>query len=98
MVDQSTFSIELSEGAERDLEKLPPQAQQSILTEGKKWLRMDPFREIKTRIKRLSAFNPPLYRLRIGDYRAYYRIVAQRVVIIAILHKKESDRWLKRVR
>jgi mRNA-degrading endonuclease RelE of RelBE toxin-antitoxin system len=98
VVDRSTFSIELSEGAERDLEKLPLDAQRSILTEAKKWLRADPFREVKRRIKRLSAFNPPLYRLRIGDYRAYYRIVAERVVIIAILDKKESDRWLRRFR
>jgi mRNA-degrading endonuclease RelE of RelBE toxin-antitoxin system len=98
VADRSTFSIELSEGAERDLGKLPLDAQRSILTEAKKWLSVDPFREVKTRIKRLSAFNPSLYRLRIGDYRAYYRIVAERVVIIAILHKKESDRWLRRFR
>ena len=31
-----------------------------------------------------------------GDYRAYYRIVNDRVVVLAILHKKDSEGWLGR--
>ncbi len=68
------------------------------LIEIHRWLGAHPFREIKTRLKRLSGVIPPLYRLRVGDYRVYYRIRADRVVVLALLHKKESDRWLERFR
>ncbi|MFQ5916431.1 MAG: type II toxin-antitoxin system RelE/ParE family toxin [Candidatus Binatia bacterium] len=98
MADQKTFHIVLERGAEKDFGRLPTGAKQTVLQEVQRWLVTSPFREIKTRIKRLSGFVPPLYRLRIGDYRAYYRILSDRVVILAILHKKDSDRWLRRFR
>jgi mRNA-degrading endonuclease RelE of RelBE toxin-antitoxin system len=63
-----------------------------ILEEILAHLSTDPIREIKTRIKRLTGFSLPLYRLRVGDY----RIAAPRVVILGIFHRKDSDRWLKR--
>jgi mRNA-degrading endonuclease RelE of RelBE toxin-antitoxin system len=75
---------------------LPQDAQETVLLEIQRRLTTEPFKEIKTRIKRLSGLVPPLYRLRVGDYRAYYRIVGDRVVILAILHKKDSERWLRR--
>ncbi len=98
MAEQQTFRIELGAGAERDLEQLPREVQRMVLREVRRWLTTHPFQERKTRLKRLTGFVLPLYRLRIGDYRAYYRIAADRVVLLAILHKKESDRWLKNFR
>ncbi|HEV8343830.1 MAG TPA: type II toxin-antitoxin system RelE/ParE family toxin [Candidatus Binatia bacterium] len=96
MAPPRTFRIELDRGAERDLQRLPQDAQETVLLEIQRRLTTEPFKEIKTRIKRLSGLVPPLYRLRVGDYRAYYRIVGDRVVILAILHKKDSERWLRR--
>ena len=96
MAPQKTFRIELAPAAERDLRQLPSAVQTTILSEVQSRLQLEPYREIKTRIKRLTAIIPPLYRLRIGDYRAYYRIAGDRVVVLAVLHKKESDRWLRR--
>ncbi len=98
MAERQTFRIELSGGAERDLEQLPREVQRTVLLEVQRWLTTRPFQERKTRLKRLTGFIPSLYRLRIGDYRAYYRIIADRVVLLAILHKKDSDRWLKNFR
>ncbi len=98
MAGPKTFRIELAGGAERDLRQLPADVQRTILQGIHRWLTAAPFREIKTRLKRLTGFVPPLYRLRVGDYRVYYRIVADRVVVLALFHKKDSDRWLKRVR
>jgi len=95
---ENAFKIELAPGAERDLLHLPADVQRKIISEIQARLKSKPFREIKTRIKRLTGIVPPLYRLRIGDYRAYYRIAAEAVIILAVLHKKESDRWLKRLR
>ena len=98
MTAQREFRIELSSGAERDLRALPANIQRAVLAEINLRLRSEPYREIKTRIKRLTGILPPLYRLRIGDYRAYYRILEDRAVVLAILHKKDSERWLKRAR
>ena len=98
MAAQNEFRIELSAGAEKDLGALPTNIQRAVLSEINLRLRSEPYREIKTRIKRLTGMVPPLYRLRVGDYRAYYRILKDRVVVLAILHKKDTERWLKRVR
>ena len=96
MAEPKAFRIELGKSADRDLHEIPMQAQRKILGEMQLRLKTEPFREIKTRIKRLTGIVPPLYRLRIGDYRAYYRIVNDCVVVLAILHKKDSERWLRR--
>lgn len=93
---QEPFSIELQEGALRDLRRLPTTICHTILEEIRTRLTGTPYAEIKTRIKKLTGLIPPLYRLRVGDYRAYYRILEHRVVILAVLHKKDSDRWLRR--
>ena len=90
------YSIEVSTHAERENSKLPHAIARLILEEIRARLSTDPIRETKTRIKRLTGFSPPLYRLRVGDYRIYYRIAPPRVVILGIFHKKDSDRWLKR--
>lgn len=94
-LDPPRFSIEVAPHAERDLAKLPSAISRLILEEIKARLAIQPLQEIKTRIKRLTGFVPPLYRLRIGDYRVYYRVVLQQVVILGVFHKKDSDRWLK---
>jgi len=92
---QKTFRIELAPGAERDLRQLQS-AVQTTLSEAQSRLRLEPYREIKTRIKRLTGIVPPLYRLRVGDYRAYYRFTGDILVVLAVLHKKDSERWLRR--
>lgn len=90
------FSIELSHRAIRDVEHLSPTVTERILREIQGRLSSRPFEERKTRIKRLTGILPPLYRLRVGDYRVYYRIMEKRVVVLGILHKKDSQRWLKK--
>ena len=90
------FSIEVSPHAERDLAKLHNAIARLILEEIRARLSVEPIRESKTRIKRLIGFAPPLYRLKAGDYRVYYRVPQQHVIILSVFHKKDSDRWLKR--
>ncbi|MGH7833884.1 MAG: type II toxin-antitoxin system RelE family toxin [Candidatus Binatia bacterium] len=97
MAEPKTFHIDLSPGAERDLKAFSPEVQRTISKQIQNWLNKEPFKEIKTRIKRLSGFVPSLYRLRIGDYRAYYRIAGDRVAILGIVHKKDSEHWLRRI-
>ena len=90
------FAIEFAREAEREITTLPAADARIILQEIQSRLSSEPFKGSKTRIKRLVGFTPPLYRLRVGDYRAYYRIVSHQVVILTVLHKKDSVRWLKR--
>ena len=90
------FSIEVSDHALKDIQAIPEAIARLILQEIQARLTAAPYREMKTRIKRLTGFAPPLYRLRVGDYRVYYRIIPSRVIVLAALHKKDSDRWLKR--
>jgi mRNA-degrading endonuclease RelE of RelBE toxin-antitoxin system len=66
------LSIEVSAYAGREISKLPHAIARLILEEIRARLSTDPIREIKTRIKRLTGFSLPLYRLRVGDYRIYY--------------------------
>lgn len=96
MAGQKTFVIIFEPHAERDLNTFEPPTARAILQEIQQRLTAEPFRELKTRIKRLTGFVPPVYRLRVGDHRVYYRIREQHVVILAVLPKKDSDRWLRR--
>lgn len=46
-------------------------------------------------IKRLvSVEDPPLFRLRIGDYRVIYFIVKDEVKITKIIHRSKGYKWL----
>ena len=81
---------------DRDLHDIPIQVQRKVLSEIQLRLKAEPFRKIKTRIKKLTSIVPPVCRLRIGVYRTYYRIVDERGIVLAILHKKDNERWLGR--
>ena len=89
------FLIEFEREAQRDLERLEKENRLKILEEIQKYLSTTPFQPVKTRLKRMNGFKPTLYRLRVGDYRVYYRIKEQCVVILGVLHKKETERWLR---
>lgn len=93
---QGPFRVEFQRQAAREMEDLPPDKGRAILRAMDAYLSDRPFTEVKTRIKRLAGFSPPLYRLRVGDYRVYYRIIERRVAVLAVLHKKDSERWLRR--
>jgi len=49
-------------------------------------------------IKKLKGFNPPLYRMRSGDYRVLYRIEGLVITIMRVISRKELERTIKRIR
>ena len=60
-------------------------------------LEEDPFRrrsgsDIK---KLLTPDEPPLFRLRIGDYRAIYFVANYEVKVTEIIHRSKGYRWLE---
>lgn len=49
-------------------------------------------------IKKLKGFNPPLYRLRSGDYRVLYRIEGSIVTVMRVIDRKELEKTIKGIR
>jgi len=92
---RNRFIIQFEKSAARDLEGLPESDRRNVLKEIERYLTVDPFTILKTRIKKLHHLRLPLYRLRVGDYRVYYRIYHQAAVVMAVLNRRDSDRWLK---
>ena len=87
------YAAELSPRALEDIEARSPDAAARILRK---------LRELEDSpsprgdsIKRLKGFETPTYRLRIGDYRAVYRISGTVVVILRIIPRSELDRALR---
>jgi mRNA-degrading endonuclease RelE of RelBE toxin-antitoxin system len=97
-VEPKKFNIIFSPAAQRDIERLDLEEALQIARDTKNYLKSSPSPLGKTRIKKLTGFDPPLYRLRSGDYRAYYRVVSRDVIILAITHKKDSEKYLRRLR
>lgn len=60
-------------------------------------LRLDPFPKGK-RVKQLSGFEPPLYRLRVGEYRVVYKVEGERVIILVVIHRSELEAALRSLR
>jgi mRNA-degrading endonuclease RelE of RelBE toxin-antitoxin system len=97
-VKEESFKVILSESAERDIQNLEAEHALRLVKDIKTYLEKSPLPFGKTRIKKLSGFKPPLYRIRSGDFRAYYRIISRDVVILAITHKKDSEKYLRKLR
>jgi len=95
-VAEERFNVIFSAAAQRELEQLEIEDALQLTKDIKNYLAQSPVPFGKSRIKRLPGFDPPLYRLRSGDFRAYYRIVSRNVVILAITHKKDSERYLRK--
>ena len=60
-----------------------------------KYLRLEPARTSRSRIKRLRGIRKPQYRLRVGDLRVFYDVFDGRVEVLAIISKAQADIWLK---
>ena len=97
-MEEKKFSIVFGHSAQREIVELEIQDALRLARDIKTYLGRSPFPFGKTRIKKLTGFHPPLYRLRSGDYRVYYRIIFREIVILAITHKKDSEKHLRRLR
>lgn len=97
-MDRRRFNVIFSPSSLRDIEGFETDKALQLVKDIKKYLESSPLPIGKPRIKKLTGFAPPLYRLRSGDFRAYYRIIAKEIVILAITHKKDSEKLLKKFR
>jgi mRNA-degrading endonuclease RelE of RelBE toxin-antitoxin system len=95
-VASKKFKVILTPSAQKEIENLQKDDAIQLLKDIKSYLETSPLPFGKTRIKKLTGFEQPLYRLRSGDFRAYYRIISREVIILAITNKKDSDKLLKK--
>jgi mRNA-degrading endonuclease RelE of RelBE toxin-antitoxin system len=92
------FKVIVSPPAQREIDRLELDSALQIVKDIKTYLEISPLPFGKSRIKKLTGFYPPLYRLRSGDFRVYYRIISRDVVVLAITHKKDSEKALRKLR
>lgn len=97
-MEQKRFKVIFSPSAERDIKKLETDDAIQLVKDINTYLEMSPLPIGKTRIKKLSGYKPPLYRLRSGDFRAYYQIHSPAIIILTITHKKDSEKILKNLK
>ena len=95
---KNKFWVILSPPAQRELESFETDDALRIAKDIKTYLEISPLPFGKSRIKKLTGFHPPLYRLRSGDFRVYYRIISTDVVILAVIRKKDSGKALKKLK
>lgn len=94
-MDPKRYKIIFSPSAECDIERLEIDASLQLVKDIKSYPEPNPRPFGKSGIKKLTAYNPPLYRLRIDDYRAYYRILPGEVIVLAMTHRKDSENFCK---
>jgi len=94
---ETGYEISLAPDAVEDLRKMRAYERSQVNAALETYLRYQPTRISKTRIKRLRGLNKPQYRLRVGDdIRVLYDVREDRVEILAILAKRDVEEWLKR--
>jgi mRNA-degrading endonuclease RelE of RelBE toxin-antitoxin system len=85
-VASKRFKVIFNPSAQKEVESLDTDDAVRFVKEMGSYLEISPFPFGETRIKKLTGFDPPLYRLRSGVLRAYYHIVAGKVIILAVTH------------
>jgi len=97
-VEPKRFNVIFSPFAQREIERFEADDAIQLARDIKNYLETAPLPFGKSRIKKMTGYNPPLYRLRSADFRAYYRIISEDVVVLTITHKKDSEKILKKLR
>ena len=89
------YRILLSQTAVSQLELLESKEKKRV-KEALFGLEEDPFRNRpRADIKKLRhPSEPPLFRLRIGDYRAIYFVISNEVRVTEIIHRSKGYDWL----
>ncbi|MFT5470345.1 MAG: mRNA interferase RelE/StbE [Verrucomicrobiales bacterium] len=88
------FEIEFTKDAHDDFRSLDGHIRAAIRQALEVYLRHEPTKVSKSRIKRLRALRRPQFRLRINNYRVYYDVEDELVTILGIVSKVSSYDWL----
>ena len=89
------FEIVLASEAVEDLGSLKANVRSTVRDALETHLRHEPMKTSRSRIKRLRGLTRPQYRLRVGDIRVFYDVLAETVQVLAIVPKSEAEIWLE---
>ena len=92
-----SYEIWLAPQAIEDLQALKANVRGEVRDGMERYLRHEPTKTSKARIKRLRGVRRPEYRLRVGDVRVFYDVVPGEVRVVAIVAKEDAEEWLRRV-
>ena len=87
--------IILSPEAIEDLRNLKANLRATVRAGIEKYLRHQPWKTSKSRIKMLQDLSRPQFRLRIDEVRVFYDVRGGTVEILAIIPKSEAQEWLR---
>jgi mRNA interferase RelE/StbE len=88
------YEIILAPEAVEDFKRLKAPIRATVKVALNTYLRHEPAKTSRSRIKRLRGLSRPQYRLRIDDIRVFYDITGTTVEILAIVPKPEAQQWL----
>ena len=87
----------LAPEAVEDLENLKAKVRAEVRDAIEQYLRHQPTKVSKSRIKRLRGLSHPQYRLRIGDdIRVFYDVTKEVVEVLAVVAKSDAVEWLNK--
>ena len=88
------FGIILAPEAVEDLRRIKADVRAAVRNALETYLRHEPDKASRSRIKRLRGLRRPQYRLRVGDIRVFYDVSGTTVEVLAIVAKSEAESWL----
>jgi mRNA-degrading endonuclease RelE of RelBE toxin-antitoxin system len=89
------YEIELSPGAIQEWKALTAHERATLNDAFDLYLRDEPTRVSRSRIKRLRGLRRPQYRLRVGEIRVFYDVGETSVEVLAIIGKEQAEKWLR---
>lgn len=90
------YEIELVESAVDDFQSLEARDRSTIKSAIETYLRHEPTKESRSRIKRLRGVTRPQYRLRVNDHRLFYDVDDNTITVLAIVTKAKAEEWLSK--
>ncbi|MGG6264749.1 type II toxin-antitoxin system RelE family toxin [Leptolyngbya sp. AN03gr2] len=90
------FEIVFTAEAVEDIRNLRADLRAKARSAIETYLRHEPMKVSKSRIKRLRGLLRPQYRLRVDELRVFYDIDEETVQVLAIVPKSEAETWLER--
>ena len=88
------YEIIVTSEAIEDLKRLHAHERSAVKDTIAQTLRFLPTKTSRSKSNGCHGLSKPQYRLREGDIRVFYDVFEDEVVILAVVHKDESDDWL----
>lgn len=90
------YFIHLKLDAVADLDRMRKYDATMILDGMETYLRSEPRKESRSRVKKLRGNPPADYRLRIRDWRIFYRVIGKTIDVLRIFHKDDTHAYYEK--